>query len=233
MYKRNTRAGVTNYGNAFHFLTAISLALGLAFMCPGLSSADYPNHNGQMAADRTLLAANAGTPPGQGQGLDPEMLEILKARKAALGQERSQIERDLAAIIRVGIEQEDPSSKRTKRAICKVNQDLEAIIKRLALHQEKRDAFERDWDAYYVSLRDSAGVKSLTQKKQALDWDRTQIEEKLSELVRKHDQQIEQEKEIRWYQVALREIDQQLVGYRKNRDAFERDWEAFYSSIQE
>ena len=149
-----------------------------------------------------------------------------------MDQERAQIEGDLARTIRVGIEQDDPSSKRTKRAICKVNQDLETIIKRLAAHQQKRDAFERDWNACYVTLRDSAEVKSLQQKKQALDWDRTQIEKGLSELVRDHDRQIEQEKEIQWYQVALREIDQQLVGYRNNRDAFERDWEAFYNSAQ-
>lgn len=235
MLKNNIYIGFTNQGNPFHLLGAIFLVLGLAFMFPVPSSANDYNRNGssqEMSADRTLVATNATTPPAQGQGLDQEMLEVLNARKAALDQERSQIEGDLATIIRVGLEQEDPSSKRTKRAMCKVNQDLEAIIKRLAAHRQKRDAFERDWDQFYAMWRDSAEVKSLKQRKQALDWDRTQIEDKVSELVRKHGQQIDQEKQIQWYQVALREIDQQLVGYRQNRDAFEKDWEAFYSNIQ-
>jgi hypothetical protein len=104
------------------------------------------------------------------------------------------------------------------------------MTKRLAAHQQKREAFERDWANYYIALKDSAEVKILEERKRGIDWDRAQIEEKLTELVRKHDQQIDQEKEMRWYQVVLREIDQRLVGYQQNRDAFERDWEAFYSN---
>ena len=142
------------------------------------------------------------------------------------------VEKELAGVIRVGLEQKDTSTKRAKRAICKVNQDLEAMTKRLAAHQQKREAFERDWDEYYVTLKDSAEVESLKERKRALDWDRVQIEDRLSELVRRHGQQIDQEKEIQWYQVILREIDEGLVDYQQNRNAFERDWEAFYAKQQ-
>jgi hypothetical protein len=184
----------------------------------------------QVGTNSTLMATNEATPPAQDQALDPEVLELLKARKAALDQERAQIERELAGIIGVGVAQQDPGSKRTKRAMCKVNQDLQAMNRRLAAHQQKREAFERDWNAYYITLQDSAEVKSLEERKRVLDWDRAQIESKLSELVRKDEQQLGDEKEIQWYQVILREIDQRLIGYQNNRNAFERDWEAFYSN---
>jgi hypothetical protein len=200
---------------------------------PEPCTANYYNHNDsamKIAANEIILATNPATSPAQGQGLDPEALEILRARKSTLDRERTEIENELHGIIRVGLEQQDTSTKQTKRAICKVNDDLEAMTKRLALHQQKREAFERDWDQYYVALKDSAEVKSLKERKRIIDWDRTQIEEMLSELVRKHGQQIDQEKEIQWYQVALREIDERLLGYQQSRNAFERDWEAFYSS---
>jgi hypothetical protein len=211
----------------------LCLALTLAAIFPVLSVAEYYHHNTppqEIAANQTFEATNSSVLLAQNQGLDPETLEILKAKKSSLDQERAQIENELAGVIRVGLEQEDASTKRTKRAICKVNGDLEALTKRLAVHQQKREAFERDWDEYYVTLRDSPEVRTLKERKRAMHWDRTQIEEKLSELVRRHGQQIDQEEEIRWYQVALREIEERLVGYQKNRDAFERDWEAFYSN---
>jgi hypothetical protein len=186
----------------------------------------------KLAANRTLVATNPPVPTAQGQGPDSEMLEVLRARKATLDQERSQMEKELAGIIRMGLQQKDTSTKKAKRAICKVNQDLEAMTKRLAAHQQKRQAFERDWDEYHVTLEDSAEVESLKERKRAVDWDRVQIEDRLSELVRRHGQQIDQEKEIQWYQVTLREIDEALVDYQQNRNAFERDWEAFYAKQQ-
>jgi len=233
MYTRSLCPRTAHCLNPISFFAILCLLLILAVTCPGLCTAEFYNHDRphqKIAANQTPEATSPVTLPAQGLGLDPETLEVLKARRLALDQDRSQIERELTGVIRVGLEQEDISTKRTKRAICKVNQDLEAMTKRLAVHQQKREAFERDWDQYYVTLKDSAEVKSLKERKRALDWDRTQIEQKLSGLVKKNGQPISEEKEIQWYQVALREIDERLVGYRQNRDAFERNWEAFYSN---
>jgi hypothetical protein len=233
MCKKNPLSGVINQIALPKFVTFFSLMLALAIVLPAPCTAKHGNINEAsitVAANEIILATSQGIPPTQGQGLDPEVLEILKTRKSTLDQERAQIENELHGIITVGVQQQDPSAKRTKRAMCKVNQDLQAMNKRIAAHQQKREAFERDWNAYYVSLRDSAEVKSLNERKRVLDWDRTQIEKKLSELVRKDEQQLSDEKEIQWYQVVLREIDQRLIGYQNNRNAFERDWEAFYSN---
>ncbi|MBW1859332.1 MAG: hypothetical protein JRI70_04450, partial [Deltaproteobacteria bacterium] len=164
------------------------------------------------------------------QVMDPATLELLKARKLSLDQERSQIEKELAGIIKVGLEQKTSSNRKTKRAMWKVNEDLEAMAKRLAAHHEKRDKFERDWDQYYVTLKDSPELKKLGERETALDWDRTQILEKITELVETHNQQLTKKKAIQWYQVVLREIDERLDVFQKNRDALERDWGAFYSN---
>jgi hypothetical protein len=232
MYTKNHFSSAIDKIALPKFLALFSLLAALALILPAPCTAKYGNRTGssiKAAVNKIILAANQAKPPAQGQ-LDPEVLEILKTRKSTLDQERAQIEKELRGIITVGVQQQDPSAKKTKRAMCKVNQDLQAMNKRLAAHQQKREAFERDWNAYYVSLRDSAEVKSLEERKRVLDWDRTQIEKELSELVRKDEQQLSDEKEIQWYQVVLREIDQRLIGYQNNRNAFERDWEAFYSN---
>jgi hypothetical protein len=233
MCTKNIFSGVIKQIALPKCLALFSLLLVLALILPSPCTAKHGNTNGapiKMAANEIILATNQGKPPAQGQGLDPEVLEILKTRKSTLDEERAQIENELRGIITVGVQQQDPGAKRTKRAMCKVNQDLGTMTKRLAAHQQKREAFERDWNAYYVSLQDSAEAKSLEERKRVLDWDRTQIEKELSELVRKDEQQLSDEKEIQWYQVVLREVDQRLVGYQNNRNAFERDWEAFYSN---
>lgn len=232
MCTRNLYSRFTNHVNPPHFFVVLCLVPILAVMFPSLCTAEYYNNNGppqKIAANEAPEAINPATAPAQGQVRDPATLELLKARKLSLDQERSQIEKELAGVIKVGLEQKTTSTKKTKKAIWKVNEDLETMTKRLAAHQEKREDFERDWHEYYVALKDSPEVKSLEERKGALDWDRTQFQEKLSELVETHDQQLTKEKAIEWYQVVLREIDERLDAYQKNRDALEKDWEAFFS----
>ena len=232
MCPRNLYSGIANHLNLPHFFVVLCLVLILAVMFPSLCTAEHYDNNGppqNVATNETPGAMNPATPPTQGQVRDPATLELLKARKLSLDQERSQIEKELAGVIKSGLEQKTSSNRKTKRAMWKVNEDLEAMVKRLVAHHEKRGAFERDWDEYYVGLKDSPEVKSLKERESALDWDRSQIQEKITELVETQNQQITKKKAIEWYQVVLREIDERLGAFLKNRDALERDWEAFYS----
>ncbi|MBW1743874.1 MAG: hypothetical protein JRJ47_10685 [Deltaproteobacteria bacterium] len=232
MCPRNLYSGIANHLNLPHFFVVLCLVLILAVMFPSLCTAEYHKNNfpsQKVAVNETPGAISPATPPTQGQVRDPATLELLKARKSSLDQERSQIETELAGVIKSGLEQKGSSNRKTKRAMWKVNEDLEAMVKRLVAHHEKREKFERDWDEYYVALKDSPEVKSLEERERALDWDRTQIQEKITELVETQNQQITKKKAIQWYQVVLREIDERLGAFLKNRDALERDWEAFYS----
>jgi len=233
MCKRKVYSSITNHVNLPHFFLVPFLVLILAVMFPSPGTANDYNNDGpsqKMAANETPGAITPATPAAQGQVMDPETLELLKARKLSLDHERSQIETELAGIIKSGLEQKTDSDRKTKRAMWKVNEDLGAMAKRLAAHHEKREAFEKDWDEYYITLQDSREVKSLKERQKALDWDRAQIQEKITELVETQNQQITKEKAIQWYQVVLREIDERLGVYQKNRDALERDWEVFYSN---
>ena len=151
-------------------------------------------------------------------------LEALGARKTSLDVERSQLENELAEVMERG------QTQRVTRAIWRVNADLKVVVEGLAEHQEKRDAFEKEWEECHGLLEDSPEVEELEERKADLESERMWLQERLSELAAKHQRQINQRREIRWYKVDLREINERFVEYQKERDAFERDRDAYFSS---
>ena len=151
-------------------------------------------------------------------------VEALEARRMSLDIERSQLEEELAKVIERG------RTQRVTRAIRKVNADLKVVVEALAEHQVKRDAFEKDWEEHHAPLKDSPEVEKFKGRKADLDGERVQLQERLSELAEKNPRQINQRREIRWYKVDLREINQRFSEYRKQRDAFEKDRDAYYAA---
>jgi hypothetical protein len=176
------------------------------------------------AADETSTRTIPGATPGPAtQEKDPAVLEELEARRTDLDTERTQLERERAKLMEKGQE------LRATRAIWALNADFRELSGRFAAHQEKRNAFEEDWDAYYASLKDSPEVEKLKARHATLDMERIQLQDELSKLVEK-ERDTRQRRKIRWHKRNLQELNERIVAYQQKRDTFEKDWDAFYSS---
>lgn len=174
--------------------------------------------------DETSRKAAPLTSPGfSKQGKDPAVLEELKARKAALNRERSQLEKEQVRLAEQG------EKVRATRAIWKLNSDLKELSERFAAHEEKRNAFEEAWDAYYSSIEVSPELEELKARKAALDTERAQLQQERVELAEKG-RKVKNRREIRWHKHQLQELNERIATYRKKRDAFEEVWDAFYYS---
>ena len=79
------------------------------------------------------------------QAKDPAALEVLKARKAALDMERAQLEKEQAELAEKG------RKLRIGTAVRAHKRRMKELNDRFVVYQKKRDAFEKDWDAYHSS----------------------------------------------------------------------------------
>jgi hypothetical protein len=144
------------------------------------------------------------------------------ARKVALDTERAQLEKEQERLADTG------QKVRATRAIWVLNSDLKKLSARFAAHQEKRDAFERDWDAYYSSLKDLPELQRLKARQATLDAERTQLDKEQAELA-EQGRKVKNRREIRWHKHQLQELNARIAAHQKKRNVFEKDWQAFYS----
>jgi hypothetical protein len=157
----------------------------------------------------------------ESQQVDEAVLEELKARKVALDTERTQLEQELLDIIHRG------RSTRMKKAIKRVDADLKAYAEKLTVHLDKRHAFEKDWYKCHPWLKESPKLDKLAERRVILDLERTAFLAKYSKIIGAIRPQAGGKRTIRYYKRDLREIEDQFLLFRKNREAFEKDWEAF------
>ncbi len=218
-----SRPRVIDQIRASHLRMVLCLIVVFALLFPGMCRAEKKPLQMDAADETSTRTPAEGTPSPATEEKDPAALEELKARKAALDMERTQLEKEQAELMKKGQE------LRATRAIWRVNADLRELNERIAAYQKKRDALEKDWDAHYASLKDSPELEGLRARKATLDVERIQLQEELSKLVEK-ERNTRQRRKIRWHKRNLQELNERIVAYQQKRDAFEKDWDAFYSS---
>ena len=153
----------------------------------------------------------------------PGALEALWAKKTALDVERAQLEHEQAALAERG------RKLRATRAIWELNRDLKQLSDRIAAHQEKRAAFEQEWNAYYAWLQNSTELEALKARKVALDAENAQLQREQAELAEKG-RTVKTRREIRWHKHQFEELNDRIVAYQAKRDAFEKDWDSYFAS---
>ena len=164
------------------------------------------------------------TSPGQtGQTNDQSKLESLEARKAALDMERAQLEAEQMELAQKG------QKLRTGVALRGHKRRMRELNGLVVTYRGKRDAFEKDWQAYYSLREGSPESESLMARKAALDVERAQLEAERAELAEKI-QKVRSMLMIRADSRRMKEVNDRLVAHHKKRDAFEKDWQACYSS---
>lgn len=218
-----SRLRVIDQIRASHLRMVLCLIVVFALVLPGMCRAEKKPLQMDAADETSTRTTPEGTPSPATEEKDPAALEELKARKADLDMERTQLEKERAELMKKG------RQLRATRAIWRVNADLRELNERIAAYQKKRDALEKDWDAHYASLKDSPELEGLRARKATLDVERIQLQEELSKLVEK-ERNTRQRRKIRWHKRNLQELNERIVAYQQKRDAFEKDWDAFYSS---
>ena len=156
------------------------------------------------------------------QERDPVALEGLKGRKAALDIERTQLEKEQAELVEEVREVKVESEVRARF------HKMKELNDRFVAHQKKRDAFEKDWDAYHSSLKDLPEFEGLRARKAALDMERTQLQKERAELAEKGGK-LRRRTTIRAHRHKTEELNDRFAAYQKKRDAFEKDWDAYHS----
>ena len=218
-----SRLRVIDQIRASHLRMVLCLIVVFALVLPGMCRAEKKPLQMDAADETSTRTTPEGTPSPATEEKDPAVLEELKARRTALDMERTQLEKEQAELADKG------RRLRATRTIWALNADFRELSGRFAAHQEKRNAFEEDWDAYYASLKDSPEIERLKARNATLDVERIQLQEELSKLVEK-ERNTRQRRKIRWHKRNLQELNERIVAYQQKRDAFEKDWDAFYSS---
>jgi hypothetical protein len=154
---------------------------------------------------------------------DPAVLESLRDRKKELDKERLQLEREQDNLLQKVQEMRIESNIRV------VNRDLIALHERMVQHQQARDAFERDWEAFHgPPPDDSPDTQALKDLRASFEKERSDLDREQAALFERG-KYIRTDYASRAYKVRMRELRGRIVAFRAQRDAFEKAWEAVYS----
>lgn len=154
---------------------------------------------------------------------DPAVLKDFQARKAALDTERAQLEAKQDELMR------KVQTYGMETPVRRDNREIIDVSERLAEQESKRDALVADWEAYVVPPKDSPDYETLKETKASLDSERKQIEEEQAQLLQKG-KSVRGSVSHRYYKNKTRDLLERMTAFHNKRDAFEKKWEAFYSS---
>lgn len=154
---------------------------------------------------------------------DQARLEALMDRREELEKERSQVEQEQYELMN------KIQRMRMEREIRNLNRDLIEVNNQVVEGQKKWDAFEEKWEAYHNPPKDSPDYQGLKETRSDLDTERFQINEDMADLL-KRGRSIRTNFSARGYKNKMKVIKDRLVLFRNQRDAYEKEWDAFYSS---
>jgi hypothetical protein len=167
-------------------------------------------------------AAPEPVPEPNQEKKDPAVLESLKATKERLDKERRQLEREQDGLLQKVQEMRIESNIRV------VNRDLMALHERMVQHQQAREAFERDWEAFHGPPPDDSDTRALKDLRASFEKERGDLDREQAALFERG-KYIRTDYASRAYKVRMRELRDRIVAFRAQRDAFEKAWEAVYS----
>lgn len=168
-------------------------------------------------------AAPEPVPEPNQEKKDPAVLESLKATKNELDKERRQLEREQDELL------QKVQEMRIESYIRVVNRDLMALHRRMVQHQQAREAFERDWEAFHgPPPDDSSDTRALKDLRASFEKERGDLDREQAALFERG-KYTRTDYAGRAYKVRIRELRDRIVAFRDQRDAFEKAWGAVYS----
>ena len=154
---------------------------------------------------------------------DQARLEGLMALKEDIEKERASVEQEQYEIMN------KIQTIRLEREIRNLNRDMIDVNNRVAEGQRKWNAFAEKWEAYHDKSKDSSDYQRLKETRSALEIENFQINEEMDDLL-KRGRSIRTNFAARGYKNKMKELKDRLVMFRNNRDAYEKEWDAFYST---